>query len=322
MRLLSEIVGHGDIIEKMLHSFAVGRPGQTFMFVGPSGVGKKQVALGLGQALLCEKNRQACGLCPSCLRVAKGSHESLINVAPDGTQIKIEQAREIIERLSLRSLGENRVVIIDQAQQLNPQAANALLKILEEPPAGTFFFLIAPTQSGLLPTLRSRSRVVQFHPLTYEQLAMKDRSPTWMIKASAGSFEKLKNLQEPEEQQTRLKAIELLQLFLKDADFLTNETWRGLFKERAQAQKFLTYWSSFIRDAVFYAQGGKAQVVNLDQQALIQFLAQRPVNELLSLIQKCIQSEQAFAGNQDGVLFLEKVWVVERDMKARADHVD
>ena len=130
-------------------------------------------------------------------------------VEPDGPQIKIDQARSVLEKLSMRSLTENRVIILDQAQSLNPQAANSLLKMLEEPPAGTFFFMIAPTQSGLLPTLRSRSRVVQFHPLTYDQIMTKDKSPSWMIKASAGSFEKLRLLQEPAEQQLRLKAVEL-----------------------------------------------------------------------------------------------------------------
>lgn len=317
MRLLNAIIGHEDIIEKMLHSFESGRPGQTFMFVGPAGIGKKQIARGLGQALLCEKNRRACGHCPSCLRVAHGNHDSLVLVEPDGAQIKIDQARDVLDKLSRRSLSENRVVIIDQAQLMNPQAANSLLKMLEEPPAGTFFFMIAPSQSGLLPTLRSRSRVVQFHPLSFEQISSKDRSPSWMIKASAGSFEKLSLLQQPEEQQVRLKAVELLQLFLKDPDFLTNETWRALFKERGQAQKYLSYWVLFIRDAVFFAQGAKTQVVNLDQQPLIQFLSLRSPEELLSLIQKCLQSERAFGSNQDGVLFLEKIWVTEKE-----NHVD
>ena len=98
---------------------------------------------------------------------------------------------------------------------------------------------------------------------------------------------------------------------------MTNETWRALFKERVQAQKYLSYWISFIRDGVFYAQGAKGQIVNLDQQTLIQFLAQRTPEELLSLIQKCLQSERAFGGNQDGVLLLEKIWITERD-----SHVD
>jgi DNA polymerase-3 subunit delta' len=313
MRLLSQIVGHEEIIEKMLHSFVSGRPGQTFMFVGPAGIGKKQVARGLAQALLCEKDLQACGVCSSCLRVANNQHDSLILVEPEGPQIKIDQARAVLEKLSLRSLSKNRVIILNQAQLMNPQAANALLKMLEEPPEGTFFFMIAPTQSGLLSTLRSRSRVVQFHPLTYDQILSKEKAPTWMIKASAGSFEKLALLQEPTEQQVRLKALELLQLFLKDPDFLTNETWRILFKERAQAQKYLAYWISFIRDGIFYAQGGKEQVVNADQLTVIQFLAQRSPHELLSLIQKCLQSERAFGSNQDGVLFLEKIWVTEKE---------
>lgn len=325
MRLLDQIVGHQDTIEKILHSFEDGKPGQTFMFVGSHGIGKKQTALGLAQALLCEKNRRACGQCAGCLRVEKNHHESLRLVEADGPQIKIDQAREVIDWLSLRSLGENRVVVIDQAQTMNPQAANSLLKILEEPPAGTFFFLIAPSPAGILPTLKSRSRVVHFKPITPEQMLTKENAPTWMIKASGGSFEKLKDLHDPAEQQTRLKAVEMLQLFLKDADFLTNENWRSFFKDRVQAQKIMSYWVSFLRDAVFFIHQAKSQVVNVDQVAVLQTLSLRSADELLSLIHKCQRSEAAFNSNQDAVLLLEKIWVNEKDRKALLEgsaHVD
>lgn len=320
MRILDSVIGHSETIEKILESFESGRPGQTFLFVGASGIGKKLIATGFAQALLCEKNRRACGRCGSCLRVASGHHEAMLTVAPEGPQIKIDQAREIINKLSFKSMSENRVILIDEAQTLNPQAANSMLKILEEPPAGTFFFLMAPTQAGLLPTIRSRSRIVHFKPLSEAQIAQKEKSPAWMVKACGGSFEKLKTLQEGPEQEVRSKAIELMQLFLNDSAFLTNENWRSLFKDRAQAQKYFSYWISFMRDALFFLNGGQAQMMNSDQLSLIQLLAQKGPDLLLSLIKKCLQSEQAVLANQDGVLLLEKIWVTEK--YAGASHVD
>ena len=320
MRILDSVIGHTDTIERILESFESGKPGQTFLFVGPSGIGKKLIATGLAQALLCEKGRRACGKCGSCLRVASGHHEAYMLVEPDGQHIKIDQAREIINKLSFKSMGENRVILMDEAQTLNPQAANSLLKILEEPPAGTFFFLIAPTQAGLLPTIRSRSRIVHFKPLLEAQIAQKEKSPAWMIKACGGSFEKLKTLQDGPEQEVRGKAIELMQLFLNDPAFLTNETWRVLFKDRSQAQRYFGYWVTFMRDALFFLSGGQGQIVNLDQPALIKLLAQKGPDQLLSLIGKCLKSEQAVAANQDGVLLLEKIWVTEK--YAGANHVD
>ncbi len=312
MRLLDVVAGHQEVIEKILESFAQGRPGQTFLFVGPSGIGKRQTALGLAQALLCDVNRRACGQCGSCLRVARLQHEALSLVSPQGAQIKIEQAREVVETLNLRSLGENRVIILDQAQTLNPQAANSMLKILEEPPAGTFFFLIAPTPASLLSTLRSRSRIVAFRPLSEADMIRREDAPKWMIKSSAGSFEKLRLLQEPTEQELRAKAVELLQIFLKDADFLTNENWRGFLKERGQAGKYLTYWVSFMRDALFVLHGKADLITNLDQAALIKVLAAQGPERLLSLMQKCLATERSLLGHLDAVLLLEKMWVSEK----------
>jgi DNA polymerase-3 subunit delta' len=240
-------------------------------------------------------------------------------VEPQGPQIKIEQARAIIEKLSFKSMSVNRVIVIDEAQTLNPQAANSLLKILEEPPENTFFFLIAPTQAALLATIRSRSRILQFKPVPESEMTKRSSAAAWMIKSSGGSFSKLEMLQEGPEQETRLKAVDLLQLFLSDASFLTNESWRLLFKDRAQAQKYLSYWISFIRDALFLVHGGKGQILNLDQAPLLKTLAQKGSPKLLSLLQKCLSSERALNGNQDSVLLLEKIWVTEKE---EAGHVD
>jgi DNA polymerase-3 subunit delta' len=312
-RLLGQILGHQDIIEKMLHSFEVGKPGQTFLFVGPSGVGKKQVALGLAQALLCPESPRACGRCGSCLRAANGHHEGLKVVEPGGQNIKMEQAREVIEFLNLKSLSNNRVIVIDQAQTLNPQAANSLLKTLEEPPEGTFFFLIAPSVAGLMPTIRSRSRIVQFRPLTAQQLGEKIQAPQWALKAAAGSFEKLMQLQEGPEQELRKKAMECLKLFLQDQDFLMNEIWRQEMKDRSNAQSILSYWVGFFRDGLFFQEEAKEQLLNVDQPQMIKALGEIPRDRLLSLIQKTMQAEQAILANRDVQLVIENFWVQNKE---------
>jgi hypothetical protein len=96
--------------------------------------------------------------------------ESIMLVEPDGASIKIEQARDILQFISLRRIGRARVVIIDQAHLLNPQAANSLLKSLEEPPDGTYFFLVTSVPASILATIRSRSQQVRFGPLSADEL--------------------------------------------------------------------------------------------------------------------------------------------------------
>ncbi|KYG61515.1 DNA polymerase III subunit delta' [Bdellovibrio bacteriovorus] len=311
-RLLDFILGHQEIITKLVSSFEQGKPGQTYLFVGPSGIGKKMTAMGLAQALMCPQSRRGCGKCPSCFRVAQGTHEGLKIVSPSGTNIKMEQAKEVLDFLSLRSLSGNRVIIIDQAQSLNPQAANALLKTLEEPPEGTFFFLISPSVAGLLPTIRSRSRVVQFKPLKAEDLSKKSKAPAWALNAAGGSFEKLAQLQEGPEQEVRQKAIELLTVFLNDQDFLLSELWRSEFKDRAQGARIVSYWAGFMKDAVYLQEGQKTQIVNLDQPSLIKTLAENSREFLLNLIQKTLQVEQSLLAHRDAQLVMEEFYITSR----------
>lgn len=311
-RSLDYILGHQEIIGKLVSSIEQGKPGQTYLFVGPDGIGKKLTAMGLAQALLCRQSPRGCGKCSSCFRLEQGHHEGLKVISPSGANIKLDQAKEVIEFLSLRSMTGNRVIIIDQAQTLNPQAANALLKTLEEPPAGTFFFLIAPSAAGLLSTIRSRSRTVQFRPLTPEDLAKKSKAPAWAVRAARGSFETLAQLLEGPEQELRSKAVEVLKLFLLDRDFLLNEMWRTEFKDRAQGQRMASYWVSFLKDAIYLQEGAKTQIVNFDQASLIKELAEYSRDFLLNTIDGALKVEQALASNRDPQLVIEEFYILNR----------
>jgi DNA polymerase-3 subunit delta' len=309
VRVLEQVIGHSNIIEKLLEGFQNEKPGQTFLFLGPSGVGKKLTAKGFAQALLCEINRKGCGSCSSCLRLENEQHESFKIISAEGAHIKVEQSREILEFLSLRSLSTNRIIVIDQAQTLNPIAANALLKIFEEPPEGTFFFLIAPSVAGILPTIRSRSRIVQFKPLNSQEMATKIQAPSWALKACGGSFEKLAQLQEPHEIEVRGKAAEILELLVNDLDFLVNEKWRDGLKDRAGSLRMVSYWISFLRDAMVLKGDSKEMVLNVDQEKLLKTLFDVPTECLLKLLNEAVKMEQGILGNQDVVLLVEKMHV-------------
>ena len=170
MRILDQVIGHKSTINKLLHLIESGRLPSSWLFVGARAQGKKLIALGIAQAFLCEKSRLACGECPSCRRVYARQSECLILIEPEKGQIKIEIARQIVSELSLSTLGRGRFVIIDDAEKLGPQAANALLKSIEEPPPKTHFILLVPSQDSILRTLRSRSQVVRFGTLTNREL--------------------------------------------------------------------------------------------------------------------------------------------------------
>jgi DNA polymerase-3 subunit delta' len=144
---------------------------QALLLAGPRGVGKGELARGWAQALLCEAPRAegtACGDCPACHWFVAGTHPDFLQVGLQektnregetrlATAIEVEQAREVVEFVQLSTYrAGHRVVLIDPVDSLNVAAANALLKVLEEPPLNTVFVLVSDQPRRLLPTIRSR----------------------------------------------------------------------------------------------------------------------------------------------------------------------
>ena len=140
-----------------------GRLASAYCFTGPAGVGKYHVAQILAQSFFCAR---LCGACPACKRIAAGTHPDVQRIRPEKQDIKVDQVRAMQRRLQHHPLeGPVKIVIVDQAETLHPAAANACLKILEEPPTATHFVLISAQPHRLLPTIRSRCQQIAFHPL-------------------------------------------------------------------------------------------------------------------------------------------------------------
>lgn len=214
-RLIDAVRGHGAIWESLMERVLADRLPHALVFVGPSGIGKRGVAWALAQALVCDRESRPCGECPSCLRVEKHQSECVLALEPDGPQIKLAAAHRILEFLSFRAWGRARVVLVDDAHQMNPQAANSILKILEEPPPGTHFLLIAPEVTQLLPTLRSRTQVIRFSPLSAAELAEVATAEDWMLKSARGSVARLDVLRDESADELRRACLAFLRACLE-----------------------------------------------------------------------------------------------------------
>jgi DNA polymerase-3 subunit delta' len=160
-RLLREAVAR----QKMAHAY---------LFRGPDGVGKKRAALTLAAYINCRTPAQedACGRCPSCRKYLSGNHPDLSLVQPDGAAIKINQIRELKHQLVFPPLeAKYRVVVIEDVHTMRREAANSLLKTLEEPEENNLLILTADQAGEILPTILSRCQIVPFAPLPYGQIA-------------------------------------------------------------------------------------------------------------------------------------------------------
>lgn len=162
--LLREIVGQDHAVALLLRAVATGRLAHACLFDGPDSVGKRSAALGLAFALCCpEQPGQGCGRCDTCHRIAAGQHPDVIAVAPATQQYVIDQARDVVAMASTRPHeAPARILILDQADRLNPASANCLLKTLEEPFPGNHLVLVTSAPDRLLPTIRSRTQRIRF----------------------------------------------------------------------------------------------------------------------------------------------------------------
>jgi DNA polymerase-3 subunit delta' len=181
------IRGHDRVLEMFRQAIAKGRLASTFLFVGPPGIGKRSFALKLAQSVLCERvpeaQLQPCGECPSCHQVASGNHPDLILISKPADKafipIKLligEDETRMREGLcydlaSKPYSGRRKIAIIDDADYLNREGANCLLKTLEEPPPSSLLILIGTSEQRQLPTIRSRCQIMRFQPLAASDVA-------------------------------------------------------------------------------------------------------------------------------------------------------
>ncbi len=214
-----------DFLNKL---FSHGRIPNAILFYGPPGVGKTTGALEFSKGLLCTENTPwGCGVCPSCQHMEhitesilggsweeislfeeingrrvflylSGEHPDFIFVPPDGTSLKIDQVRAVKDFAYRKpALSKRKVILMDDAHTMTRESANALLKVLEEPPPDTHFILVSEGKEALLPTIISRTYQVEFSPLDresfYELLGEESED---LYRASKGSLTVAKELRE------------------------------------------------------------------------------------------------------------------------------
>jgi len=203
-----DIFGHESQIESLKTRLREGTLAHALLLTGPPGVGKRRLAEALAAAVLCERGPKApCGECPACRKSAALSHPDTLIVEPDeksGT-IRLESVRRIRNKIAFKPFEAGAIaVILDGAGAMNPEAQNALLKILEEPPGPVVFVLIEADPALLLPTVRSRCQSLVFEPLRPADQArvlsahcgMEPSEAEGLARLSGGSMEKALYLRE------------------------------------------------------------------------------------------------------------------------------
>lgn len=163
------ITGHQRQLAALENELLTGQTSHAYLFSGPQQVGKFSVAKVMAHILQCEQN--FCHSCPTCIQIEKGYHPDTIEMADAGTSIKIEGVRDVLARLYMTTQSPYKILLMQNIERMTLEAANALLKTLEEPPGQVKFLLTTGNIKMVPATILSRVRLYQFHHLPASQMA-------------------------------------------------------------------------------------------------------------------------------------------------------
>ena len=247
-----DVIGHQQIVDALKRHISTGKVNHAYLFVGPQSVGKKKVATEFAKALFCTAMEKPCGNCAECKKVTTGKHSDFKLVQEIKGKIGIPQVRTMQHDLSLKSYGGGyQVCIIDGVDHFTLPAANAILKILEEPVGKVVFVLLAENLEGVIPTIISRAVVLNFNLVPRSEIEDGLGSPGQKIIARA-SFGRpglaVRYSTKPEELVDRNERQQEL-LGVIDQDFNQAFQLINSWKVKSeQAQEFVEVMTSYFRD--------------------------------------------------------------------------
>jgi len=282
------IYGHQKQIGMLQKAMVQQRIGHSYVFSGLAAIGKKTLALEFAQALNCEnvdEKNGACGQCASCRKMIHGNHPDMHILETQAQFIRIDAIRNIQEQMTFKPLeGRRRLFVINDADKMNEQAANALLKTLEEPSADNIIILVTARPYWLPQTILSRCRHVRMNPLSAETVArflieqkqMDSAKASLLASLSAGSIGQALELDSQDMIAFRAELSRLLTAagqgdplgLLSLASFLGQDK-----KEIKQGLKIL---NTYFRDALVYKETAQASlIINADDLPVVSRLAER-----------------------------------------------
>lgn len=325
----SDIRGQQRPLDILQTALDTGRVHHAYLFTGLQGVGKFLTAQTFAAVVNCEARpegefREACGQCSSCRKIAQKQHPDILFVEPERDRIKIAQIREV-QQASSRAPYEARFrfVLIDEAHTMTDEAANALLKTLEEPSARMRLILVTDQPHGLLDTIISRCQVLRFGSLDQEQVvelltaelsdpddpdALPDPD-TLRVAAGYGEGSVGRSLAviESEMLDERRSFIERVTSLPPGEAVPLLELAEELSSDRRELHTRLDVLKLFFRDVMLYQAAGRAdRLVNADMLDLVEAFSQRvATDDLLELIDQVRRAQQLLMRNVHAQLIAE-----------------
>lgn len=320
-----EIIGHSWAIDVLLRHLRSGATRHAYLLTGAEGVGRSTVADWFVRALLCTSEGGEglpCGVCEACSLIAKGAHPDVHWLAGDGG-LKIDDVRRLQHELSLSPYQANRrVAVMPDFEMATTEAANALLKTLEEPPPNVVLLLTATTEESLLPTIVSRCEVIALRPMAIGDLAKAlelrgesaERARTLAGQAMGRPGLALRLSEDAEQVRQRTVLIEdgLRLLGMKRADRFEYAAEVNHHKEPVDNRRasilVLEAWLSLWRDVLHQAHGVDSQMTFPEFNVDVEKVAARvESDDVVHLLREIEDAMQRIAANANPLLAMETV---------------
>ncbi len=278
----SEVVGQERVVEILKRELFHGRISHAYIFTGMESVGKQLTALAFAKILQCDRaDGDSCGVCPPCRKIMKGTHPDVRLYVPEARtkgateKIYIDQIRSLQSEISLRAMeGKKKVFIINDADRMVEQAANALLKILEEPPEDSYLILVTAFPDLLPRTVLSRCRAVRFQSLSEESVetilkqkkGLDGDQAELMARYSRGRVDKVLDMEGAEIVSQRDRFLEWMQgCDLQEVGSIFELSER-FTKNTSEAIEFVEFLLSWTRDLIsMKLRGSKGGLIHADK---------------------------------------------------------
>ncbi|MEW6033526.1 MAG: DNA polymerase III subunit delta' [Chloroflexota bacterium] len=283
-----QLLGQERVVDFLRRSLRDGRLSHAYLVVGPPHVGKMTLALGLAQAVNCEGEGPPCGQCRSCLRIASGKHADLRVVSVTAVEatsrgrprmeVSIDDIRELQRLASTPPYeGRHKVFIVDGAERLSTEAANCLLKTLEEPPPRVLLLLLTAREQALLPTVVSRCQRLELKPLPaassrellVRHYGVEVGKADLLARLSGGclgwALSALKDGELLEQRRQDLATLVGVTAMGYEERFALAAGWlRHLEQSREALEQLLDLWACWWRDLLLVKAGCPAAITNID----------------------------------------------------------
>ena len=280
-----QVIGQDKILSLLNYSLKTNATAHAYLLVGPRHVGKGTLAINLAQALNCDGPEVPCGECRSCQRIRDGKHADVTSIGLDSrTEIGIDDIRGLQRLANLPPYeGKCKVFIIDEAEYLSTEAANSLLKILEEPPPRVTWLLLASEEKRLLPTIISRCQRLELKPVPSERVqevlvnsynvdADKAKLLTQLCQGRLGwALSALADCAILEQRSQRIdRLVSLLTAGLEQRFAYAQELANQFSQDRKAGAEITEVWLDWWRDLMLIEGGCQEAIVNADYRAVLE----------------------------------------------------